>query len=55
MEENKSSNIKNYPVLSKEEYESGCIAIFRKLNVEDNLKLVLEMNDKLNEEQKKNF
>ena len=34
MEENKSSNIKNYPVLSKEEYESGCIAIFRKLNDE---------------------
>ena len=28
-------------------------SIFRKLNVEDNLKLVLEMNDKLNEEQKK--
>ncbi len=28
-------------------------SIFRKLNVEDNLKLVLEMNDKLDEEQKK--
>jgi len=27
-------------------------SIFRKLNVEDNLKLVLEMNDKLNQEQK---
>lgn len=27
-------------------------SIFRKLNVEDNLKLVLEMNDKLNKEQK---
>lgn len=34
MEESKSSNIKNYPILSKEEYESGCIAIFRKLNDE---------------------
>ncbi len=29
------------------------MSIFRKLNVEDNLKLVLEMNNKLNEEQKK--
>ena len=28
-------------------------SIFRKLNVEDNIKLVLEMNDKLNLEQKK--
>ena len=27
-------------------------SIFRKLNVEDNLKLVLEMNDKLNQKQK---
>ena len=30
-------------------------SIFRKLNVEDNLKLVLEMNDKLNEEEKKDL
>ncbi len=28
------------------------MSIFRKLNVEDNLKLVLEMNDKLNQQQK---
>ena len=28
------------------------MSIFRKLNVEDNLKLVLEMNDKLNQEEK---
>jgi len=28
------------------------MSIFRKLNVEDNLKLVLEMNDKLNQKQK---
>ena len=28
------------------------MSIFRKLNVEENLKLVLEMNDKLNQEQK---
>ncbi len=28
------------------------MSIFRKLNVEDNLKLVLEMNDRLNQEQK---
>ena len=28
-------------------------SIFRKLNVEDNIKLVLELNDKLNEKQKK--
>jgi len=30
-------------------------SIFRKLNVEDNLKLVLEMNDKLNEKEKKDL
>ena len=28
-------------------------SIFRKLSVEDNIKLVLQMNDKLNEEEKK--
>ena len=30
-------------------------SIFRKLSVEDNIKLVLEMNDKLNEQQKKDL
>ena len=30
-------------------------SIFRKLNVEDNLKLVLEMNDKQNEQEKKDL
>ncbi len=56
-DDNKNTiDITNLPMNERAKLGIGYLpqetSIFRKLNVEDNLKLVLEMNDKLNQEQK---
>jgi len=52
----KLTEITNLPMNERAKLGIGYLpqemSIFRKLNVEDNLKLVLEMNDKLNQKEK---
>ncbi len=56
-DDGKSLNITNMPMNERAKEGIGYLpqeaSIFRKLSVEDNLKLVLEMNDKLNPKEKK--
>ena len=55
-DDKKTVDITNLPMNERAKLGIGYLpqetSIFRKLNVEDNLKLVLEMNDKLNQKQK---
>ena len=56
---NESINITKKPMNERAKLGIGYLpqeaSIFRKLNVEDNLKLVLEMNDKLDKQEKKDM
>ncbi len=55
-DDNKTIDVTNLPMNERAKLGIGYLpqetSIFRKLNVEDNLKLVLEMNEKLNQKQK---